>query len=195
MRNRKRGRLYAVVKTALLTSVLFAISAWCGAVFNFNNPDLNFAGADLDTYVSSVMMLSFLPKWMTFIVFSAFCYEIARCGRKMVIKQNEISQKAARVNLELEMASSIQSQALPTVDRLPESSYNRFDLAAKMVPAKEVGGDFYDFFYPDSTHIAFVIADVADKGIASALYMILSTAHRSLITLQCWPLDLKVFCR
>ena len=162
------------VKTAVLTTVLFTVSAFCGAVFNFSNPDLNFASDDLHTYVSNVMLLSFLPKWMTFLIFSAFCYAIAQCGRNMVLKQNEISQKAARVNTELEMASMIQNQALPTVDSLPKHSFARFDLAAQMVPAKEVGGDFYDFFYPDEKHLALMIADVADKGIAASLYMMMS---------------------
>ena len=162
------------VKMTLLTSILFTVSAMLGAIVNFSNPDLNFVSSELGGYIQNVMLLSFLPKWITFVAFSAFCYEIARYGRNMVLKQNEISQKAARVNTELEMASLIQNQALPRVESLPENSFRQFDLAAEMDPAKEVGGDFFDFFYPDPSHLALMIADVADKGVAASLYMMMS---------------------
>ena len=161
-------------RTAVLTSVLFALSAWLGAYLNYSNPDLNFANADMAVYLRDVMLLSFLPRWIIFAVFSIFCFEITRCGREMVIRQNEISQKAARVNTELEMAGKIQSQALPSVKSFGENSFRHLDLAAEMTPAKEVGGDFYDFFYPDPSHLAMMIADVADKGIAASLYMMMS---------------------
>lgn len=162
------------VRTALLTTVLFALSALCGAVFSFGNPDLNFADADLGVYIRNIMLLSFLPKWMVFTIVSAFCLEIARYGRKMVLKQNEVSQEAAKVSTELEMASRIQHQALPAAESLSENAFRHFGLSAEMIPAKEVGGDFYDFFYPDSTHLAMMIGDVADKGIAASLYMMMS---------------------
>lgn len=162
------------VRTAVFTTLLFAISAWCGANFYYTKPDLNFAAESLSMYVRDIMLLSFLPRWLTFLVISVFCFGIANCGRKMVREQDEISRKAARVNTELDMAGRIQSQALPKVESLPQNAVRHFDLAAKMIPAKEVGGDFYDFFYPDDTHIAFVIADVADKGIGASLYMMMA---------------------
>lgn len=162
------------IQTALLTTILFTISAWCGAVFNFDNPDMNFANDDMAIYVRDVMMLSFLPRWMTFAVFVVFCYAIAKYGRAMVIKQNEISQKAAKVSTELEMAARIQNGALPAVENLEKSQIRDFDLSADMTPAKEVGGDFYDFFYPDEKHLALIIADVADKGVAASLFMMMS---------------------
>ena len=46
-----------------------------------------------------------------------------------------------------------------------------FDLYASMTPAKEVGGDFYDFFLIDENHLALLIADVSDKGVPAALFM------------------------
>lgn len=162
------------IKTGLLTSVAFAASAWLGAVLNFNNPDLNFANADMRVYVRDVMLLSFLPKWLIFTVVTTFCYEIARYGRKMVLKQDEITQKTARVETELAMAAHIQAQALPDVSELPGNAYRHFDLAARMTPAKRVGGDFYDFFCPDPEHLVMIIADVADKGIAASLFMMMS---------------------
>lgn len=165
---------HITVKMTVLTTVLFALSAYLGAIYNIDLPDKNFASSNITVYVRSVMLQSFLPRWMLFAVFSVFCCEIARNGRKMVLKQNEIAQKTAKIDAELDMAGRIQNRALPSVDSFPKSSLRNFDLAAEMLPAKEVGGDFYDFFYPDSEHLALIIADVADKGIAASLYMMMS---------------------
>ena len=75
-----------------------------------------------------------------------------------------------RIGTELKVATSIQSDMMPT--DFPSSS--DFDIYATMTPAKEVGGDFYDFFMVDDDHIALVIADVSGKGIPAALFMTIS---------------------
>ena len=78
-----------------------------------------------------------------------------------------------RLDQELELASDIQYSALPmNFPAFPERK--EFDLYASMTPAKEVGGDFYDFFLIDSDHLALVIADVSGKGIPAALFMMVS---------------------
>ena len=75
-----------------------------------------------------------------------------------------------RVSTELRTASGIQEAMLPSIfPAFPER--DDFDLYASMTPAKEVGGDFYDFFLIDDTHLAVVIADVSDKGVPAALFM------------------------
>ena len=68
---------------------------------------------------------------------------------------------------ELELGRTIQTAALPA--DFPASENYR--IAALMLPAREVGGDFYDFFQLDDTHVAFLVADVSGKGITGALYM------------------------
>ena len=78
-----------------------------------------------------------------------------------------IENEARRINAELEMGRTIQASVLPTA--LPPDP--RFRLAATMRTAKEVGGDFYDFFPLPDDHIALLIADVSGKGITAALYM------------------------
>ena len=71
---------------------------------------------------------------------------------------------------ELSMATSIQSSVMPNMfPAFPERE--EFDIYASMDPAKEVGGDFYDFFFVDNDHLAMVIADVSGKGIPAALFM------------------------
>ncbi|MBR5088965.1 MAG: PP2C family protein-serine/threonine phosphatase [Ruminiclostridium sp.] len=76
-----------------------------------------------------------------------------------------------RVEAELDLAAKIQDDMLPKVfpDR-PE-----FDMYASMTPAKEVGGDFYDFFLIDDDHLGLVIADVSGKGVPAAMFMMRST--------------------
>jgi sigma-B regulation protein RsbU (phosphoserine phosphatase) len=68
------------------------------------------------------------------------------------------------------MATEIQSSMLPN-SFPPYPNRKDFDLYASMDPAKEVGGDFYDFFMMDDDHLVLVIADVSDKGVPAALFM------------------------
>ena len=75
-----------------------------------------------------------------------------------------------RVAAELDMATKIQADQLPS--KFPDSK--EFDIFASMTPAKEVGGDFYDFFFVDDDHLALVIADVSGKGVPAALFMMMS---------------------
>ena len=76
-------------------------------------------------------------------------------------------------NKELGLATNIQKHMLPSIfPAFPEKK--EFDIYALMEPAKEVGGDFYDFFLIDDTHLGLVIADVSDKGVPAALFMMAS---------------------
>ena len=78
-----------------------------------------------------------------------------------------------RLDKELKLAADIQINMLP-MNFPPFPDRTEFDLYASMTPAKEVGGDFYDFFLVDSDHLALVIADVSGKGIPAALFMTVS---------------------
>ncbi len=71
---------------------------------------------------------------------------------------------------ELSIAKSIQSSSLPSVFP-PYPERGEFDIFAKMYAAHDVGGDFYDFFFTDDDHLAFLVADVSGKGIPAALFM------------------------
>ena len=84
-----------------------------------------------------------------------------------------VTQEKARVRTELDMASKIQKGALP--DSFPAfPDRQEFELYASMEPAKEIGGDFYDFFLIDDDHLCLVIADVSGKGVPAALFMMAS---------------------
>ncbi|MDR1521379.1 MAG: SpoIIE family protein phosphatase [Streptococcaceae bacterium] len=85
----------------------------------------------------------------------------------------QVTKDKERMGTELNVATQIQSDMLPKIFPF-EPNRGEFDLHALMRPAKEVGGDFYDFFMLDDDHIAIVIGDVSDKGVPAALFMVIS---------------------
>ena len=84
-----------------------------------------------------------------------------------------VTAEKERIATELNMAAGIQANMLPnTFPAFPER--REFGIYATMAPAKEVGGDFYDFFLVDEDHLALVMGDVSGKGIPAALFMMTS---------------------
>ena len=84
-----------------------------------------------------------------------------------------VTAEKERIVAELNMASKIQASQLPRLFP-PFPDRKEFTLYASMTPAKEVGGDFYDFFMIDNDHIALVMADVSGKGVPAALMMMVA---------------------
>ena len=84
-----------------------------------------------------------------------------------------ITAEKERISTELSVATRIQAAMLPNIfPAFPDR--NEFDIYASMDPAKEVGGDFYDFFLTDKDHLCLVMADVSGKGVPAALFMMAS---------------------
>ena len=93
--------------------------------------------------------------------------------RDYIDQVTAVTAEKERIGTELHVAREIQKGMLPGIfPPYPERS--EFDLFAVMDPAKEVGGDFYDFFLLDNDHLAMVMADVSGKGIPAALFMMVS---------------------
>ena len=83
-----------------------------------------------------------------------------------------VTAEKERIGAELDVATHIQKSMLPCIfPAFPDRK--EFDVYATMNPAKEVGGDFYDFFMVDDTHLAVVMADVSGKGVPAALFMVI----------------------
>lgn len=82
-------------------------------------------------------------------------------------KLEESTKEREKINAELEVGKKIQLEALPSLNINDEN----FIITASITSAKEVGGDFYDYFYIDKNHLAFTISDVSGKGIPAALFM------------------------
>ncbi|MEG0340524.1 MAG: SpoIIE family protein phosphatase, partial [Oscillospiraceae bacterium] len=84
-----------------------------------------------------------------------------------------VTAEKERIGAELDVAKQIQASMLPSLfPAFPERP--ELDIYATMTPAKEVGGDFYDFFLIDDDHLAMVMADVSGKGVPAALFMVIA---------------------
>ncbi|MCL2343307.1 MAG: SpoIIE family protein phosphatase, partial [Firmicutes bacterium] len=105
---------------------------------------------------------------------------LATCFNKMIddlkvhiANLSRVTAEKERVSAELDVARRIQAGMLPSIyPSFPEKA--EFDLCASMQPARETGGDFYDFFMVDKTTLAVVIAEVSGKGIPAALFMLIA---------------------
>ncbi|MBP0969702.1 MAG: SpoIIE family protein phosphatase [Oscillospiraceae bacterium] len=95
-----------------------------------------------------------------------------------------VTAEKERIGAELSLATRIQTAMLPHVFP-PFPDRKEFDIYASMNPAKEIGGDFYDFFLIDDDHLCLVVADVSGKGIPAALFMMAS----KIILQSCAMLD------
>ncbi len=83
-----------------------------------------------------------------------------------------VTAEKERIGAELSIATQIQADMLPNIfPAFPDRK--EIDIYATMTPAKEVGGDFYDFFMVDDRHMAIVMADVSGKGVPAALFMVI----------------------
>ncbi len=179
---------------ALLSIVVFGIAASVGIRFGIT--DLNYLnipdgtiltingglpkaveGLNIDMAAQEMITLlrNFMPKLFPYSIIAVISVQVAGRGRAMVVGQDKISREHSRVETELGVARAIQEHALPIVHTL--ENHPEFDLAASMTPAKEIGGDFYDFFFIDPTHLALMIADVSGKGVPAALFMMVSKIY------------------
>ena len=101
--------------------------------------------------------------------FAAISHKTVEYMSKVV----QITAEKERIDTELSLATNIQASMLPHIfPAFPDRP--EFEIYASMAPAKEVGGDFYDYFLIDDDHLGMVIADVSGKGVPAALFMMAS---------------------
>ncbi len=113
-----------------------------------------------------------LPRALTLVGICAICATLADRTHALLEKQVKDSTEKQRIASELDVATHIQTSMLPCIfPAFPE--HREFDIFASMTPAREVGGDFYDFFMVDEKNLAIVMADVSDKGVPAALFMVI----------------------
>lgn len=93
--------------------------------------------------------------------------------KKYIQSLSAATAEQERIQTELDLASRIQSDMLPNAGEL-FAERTEFAVCARMMPAKEVGGDFYDFFLIDNDRLAFLIADVSGKGVPASLFMVVA---------------------
>lgn len=115
------------------------------------------------------------PLWLPFAVLILYVLALAAHYIRAARERQALALEKERIEAELSLATRIQLSALPK-DYPPFPDRKEFELFASMKPAKEVGGDFYDFFLIDDDHLGLVIADVSGKGVPAALFMMVSMA-------------------
>lgn len=93
-----------------------------------------------------------------------------------IAEKERLAAEKERTSTELNIAQQIQTAMLP--DPFPTfPDRTEFSISGRMTPAKEIGGDFYDFFLMDDDKLVFIIADVSGKGVPAALFMMSSKEH------------------
>ena len=104
-------------------------------------------------------------------------YQVVRTMQGKIVEYldnlTRVTAEKERISAELSIATQIQADMLPRIFP-PFPSRHDFDIYATMTPAKEVGGDFYDFFLIDDDHLGLVMADVSGKGVPAALFMVIA---------------------
>ena len=112
------------------------------------------------------------PLWVPVGVAGVYILAMAVHYMRTARERRALALEKERIAAELSLATRIQLSALPK--EFPKRE--KFHVYASMTPAKEVGGDFYDFFMMDEDHLGLVIADASGKGVPAALFMMVSSA-------------------
>ena len=99
--------------------------------------------------------------------------KMSRDMNKYIEDLTHATAEKERLGAELNVAKQIQAEMLPRVFP-PYKNHPEIELYASMTPAKEVGGDFYDFYMLDDDHFAMVVGDVSGKGVPAALFMVIT---------------------
>lgn len=164
--------------TLVASWVLFSASIYVGMYIGEGDLNLLIMEPDIDKRVITGSMLYdatiffVVPRALILLGLSSICTTVAGRTRKLLERQIKDSEERQRISTELDVATRIQADMLPCIfPAFPDRP--EFDIYATMNPAKEVGGDFYDFFMVDETHLAIVIADVSGKGVPAALFMVI----------------------
>ena len=123
--------------------------------------------------IRRVVLFYILPRSLILCGVTIICSTLADRTRKLLERQIRDSADKQQIASELSVATHIQTSMLPRIfPAFP--AQKEFDIYAIMSPAKEVGGDFYDFFLVDNNHLAVVVADVSGKGVPAALFMVIA---------------------
>lgn len=164
--------------TLLASWVLFSASIYIGLYFGEGDQNLILLPYDTAARIITgetlynATLFFVLPRALILLGLSSICTTVAGRTRRLLEKQIKDSEERQRISTELDVATHIQADMLPRIfPAFPERP--EFDIYATMNPAKEVGGDFYDFFMVDERHLAIVIADVSGKGVPAALFMVI----------------------
>ena len=172
----RRGYVLGIVLLTILyiTMSIVLVKLFIGKevvqpVMTINNEVKRFANQDVKT-IGELNKISIITEIQSLFI---SIYKIEKDMIKYIDNLTTATKEKERIGTELKLANLIQSNSLPNdFPAFPER--DDFDLYALMRPAKEVGGDFYDFFLIDDNHLGLVMADVSGKGVPAALFMMVT---------------------
>lgn len=172
----RRGYVLGIVLLTILyiTMSIVLVKLFIGKevvqpVMTINNEVKRFANQDVKT-IGELNKISIITEIQSLFI---SIYKIEKDMIKYIDNLTTATKEKERIGTELKLANLIQSNSLPNeFPAFPER--DDFDLYALMRPAKEVGGDFYDFFLIDDDHLGIVMADVSGKGVPAALFMMVT---------------------
>ena len=176
------GKMKTEVSDSIQIPVLFVLSAtaavfffrkkvWLGSAVCAGLILFGFAAALLLYLTGAIVHVLWLPSAALALYLLALAFHYAQASRE----RHRLALENERIGAELALATRIQASSLPK-EFPPFPDRKEFDLYASMTPAKEVGGDLYDFFLIDEDHLALVIGDVSGKGVPAALFMMVASA-------------------
>ena len=142
---------------------------------------------DGDNRYVKVFLFYYLSRAAVITLIFFVCNSLNKRTYKLFVTGFTITTEQEKTKTELEVAKEIQLNTLP-----PEFVSNKdLEIQAQLMPAKEVGGDFYDYFFLDKDHIALVIADVSGKGIPAAMFMMKTiTCFKNYVTIDKSPAEI-----
>lgn len=147
-------------------SIYASVLVWIGLMYTAFYPGNSYLAQYSSTAILEEVII---PQTWVILLLMAIAVSFASSGKKQVIRQAEKSFQLSSVESEISLTAKIQGSVLPP------QQYTSPDKAVKIkatiTPAKEVAGDFYDYFTLDNDRIAVLIADVSDKGLPAAMFM------------------------
>ena len=126
---------------------------------------LKYLRSNGDNRFLKVFLYYYLPRELALTIIANVSYSISKRALRLLVLESNASSERQRMKSELNVATSIQASVLP------KELNDGKELFGLMDAAKEVGGDFYDYFSIDESHMAFVVGDVSGKGIPASLFM------------------------
>ena len=170
------GYIFKMILISLVVLAVFSVAYWFYMRRNFVGPLMRIRGNVTEFAKNDTQTTISLADIRTKDEIQELAESIGLMENdivKYIANIRTITAEKERIGAELNVATQIQADMLPRIFP-PFPERHEFDLYAIMDPAKEVGGDFYDFFLVDDDHICLVMADVSGKGVPAALFMVIA---------------------
>ena len=171
-----RGYIVRMILYSLGILAVFSVVYWSFMRRNFLNPLMRIRGNVTEFARNNAKTTISLANIRTKDEIQELAESIGQMEHDIIRYIDNIQSITAekeRIGAELSIATQIQADMLPRIFP-PFPDRKEFDIFATMTPAKEVGGDFYDFFLLDKDHLGMVMADVSGKGVPAALFMVIT---------------------